>query len=92
MQQSTPSTINNIYNNKIIVNNLIFETLLDCGAILELKRNKDIYDRKEKYFNTVNHLESITAFASNDVLKKSNNVFIEVVSPSENGRSFSVRP
>ena len=77
MQQSTPSTINNIYNNKIIVNNLIFETLLDRGAILELKRNKDIYDRKEKYFNTVNHLESITAFASNDVLKKSNNLFIE---------------
>ena len=77
IQQGIPSTNTNINENKIIVNNFIFESLLDRGAIIEFQRNKRIHNRQNRYLDTINHLESITTSSSNETLKKSNDIFIQ---------------
>ncbi len=77
IQQGIPSTDININENKIIVNNFIFESLLDRGAIIEFQRNKRIHNRQNRYLDTINHLESITTSSSNETLKKSNDIFIQ---------------
>ena len=77
LSENKPSTSINITPNTLYVNNIIFETLLERGAAVELRRNKDIKNRYERYIRTISNLENITTFSKNLIIKNSNNIFIQ---------------
>lgn len=72
-----PSTTQIINPNFHFVNDFYFESLLARGAVTEFARNSKIKNRNIRYLQSLNYLESITKNAPEEILKKSNKIFIQ---------------
>ena len=72
-----PSTTQIVNPNFHFVNDFYFESLLARGAATEFARNSKIKNRDIRYLQSLSYLESITKNAPEEILEKSNKIFIQ---------------